>query len=145
MKNSAIRGFMMLILIAQLSCKDEISKMVFDETNKDITGNWKVVQLTRNGEEIGKRMDLSGFYINFKNDGTYDLSEELPFVLNEEGNYTLSDPQYPFGIILHPKGQTNTVPVKFQFPIVKGERQLSLSFSLGCSTNTYQYQFERQN
>ncbi|MHC8950268.1 DUF5004 domain-containing protein [Sphingobacterium hungaricum] len=145
MKNSAIRGFMMLILIAQLSCKDEISKMVFDETNKDITGNWKVIQLTRNGEEIGKRMDLNGFYINFKNDGTYDLSEELPFVLSEEGNYTLSDPQYPFGIILQPKGQTNTVPVKFQFPIVKGERQLSLSFSLGCSTNTYQYQFERQN
>lgn len=145
MKNLAIKGLMMFILIAQFSCKDEISKIVFDETNKDITGNWKMIQLTRNGEEIGQRMDLNGFLISFKNDGTYNLSEELPFVLNEEGSYTLSDPQYPFSILLKPKGQTNTVPVKFQFPIVKGERQLSLSFSLGCSTNTYQYQFERQN
>jgi len=137
--------FTVLSLITLSSCEEEMSNIVTDETAKDVTGNWKVLKLTRNGEDLSKRLDLNDFQISFKADGTYSLSEQLPFVVNDAGNYTLSDPQFPFSLILQPEGETTEVPVKFQFPVVKGKRQLSLTFSLGCSSNTYQFDFERQN
>ena len=132
-------------LITLSSCEEETSKIITDETAKDVTGNWKVLKLTRNGEDLSNRLGLDDFHISFKADGTYSLSEQLPFVVNDAGTYRLSDPQYPFGLILQPQGDAAEVPVKFQFPIIKGERQMSLSFSLGCSSNTYQFDFERQN
>ncbi|MBE8722749.1 DUF5004 domain-containing protein [Sphingobacterium pedocola] len=137
--------FTVLSLITLSSCEEETPKIVTDETAKDVTGDWKVLKLTRNGEDLSKRLDLNDFQISFKADGTYSLSEQLPFVVNDIGTYRLSDPQYPFGLILQPQGDAAEVQVKFQFPIIKGKRQLSLSFSLGCSSNTYQFDFERQN
>lgn len=132
-------------LVALSSCEDEMSKILTEEPVKDITGNWKVVQLTRNGEDLSKRIALENLHIHFKADGTYTVSEELPFVVNDPGIYTLNDPQYPFSLILKPEGEATDIPVRLQFPVVKGERQLSLLFSLGCSSNSYQFNFERQN
>lgn len=127
------------------SCEDGISDMATAETVKDITGSWKVVQLTRNGEDLSQRLDLTDFRIDFNPDGTYTLADQLPFIAHAPGTYKLSDPQYPFALILKPEGVQEDVVASFQFPVVKGKRQLSLSFALGCESNTYQFNFEREN
>src|SRR5690606_40425327 len=36
------------------SCEDEMASVVTDEPVKDIAGSWKVVQLTRNGEDLSR-------------------------------------------------------------------------------------------
>ncbi|MFD1769803.1 DUF5004 domain-containing protein [Sphingobacterium suaedae] len=125
-------------------CDDQLSNVVDQEPIKDISGIWSVVQLTRNGEDLTSRLDLKDFSINFKEDGTFAVQDALPFVLQGSGTYKLSDPQYPFSLLMD-AGNGGEVAVQFQFPVVEGRRQLSLSFSLGCSGNTYQYNFERQN
>ena len=127
-----------------VSCDDELSTMTSDEPLKDITGKWNVVQLTRNGEDLTKRLNLTGFSIDFKEDGTYNLSEQLPFVVPGSGIYRLNDPQYPFSILMSAADNPDEVAVNLQYPVVAGKRQLSLSFSLGCSGNSYQYNFERE-
>lgn len=131
-------------LIALSSCDDQMSQTQIDETVKDVTGRWQVVQLTRNGEDLSKRLDLTDYYIQFNADGTYTLSEELPFVVHSSGSYSLSDPRYPFAVLLQPEGSLEDATVKFQFPVVKGERQMVLTLSLGCSSSSYQFSFERQ-
>lgn len=127
------------------SCKEEMPDIITEEMVKDITGNWKVTQLTRNGEDLSQRMDLTNFRIDFKGDGTYRIEEQLPFVLVGSGTYRLNDPQYPFSVMMTAEETSEEIAVEFQYPVVKGKRQLSLSFSLGCSGNTYQYNFEREN
>ena len=138
-----------MLLIAGLtglsSCEDSMSNMATEETEKDITGSWNVVRLTRNGEDLSARLDLTDFRIDFNPDGTYTLADELPFMADAPGTYRLSDPRYPFALILKPDGSDADVVANFQFPVVEGKRQLSLSFSLGCESNTYQFNFEREN
>lgn len=137
--------FVVVGLTGLSSCEDGISAMSTAETEKDITGSWKVIQLTRNGEDLSQRLDLTDFRIDFNPDGTYTLADQLPFIADAPGTYRLSDPQYPFALILTPEGVQEDVVAKFQFPVVKGKRQLSLSFSLGCESNSYQFNFEREN
>ncbi len=127
------------------SCKDELGNIRKEEAEKDITGNWKVIQLTRNGEDLSKRLALDNFKIDFNADGTYTIADNLPFVVSGSGKYRLDDPQYPFNVVLSPTEGKEEVVLKFQFPVVKGKRQLSLVMSLGCSSNTYQYDCERLN
>lgn len=132
------------ICLASLqSCKDEALALINEEPIKDIAGTWRVIQITRNGEDLSKRMRFEDFQIEFKNDGSYLVSDALPFIVDGQGAYQLNDPNYPFSLILKPSDEKDVLPVKFQFPIVDGERQLSLNLSLGCSSNTYQYTFER--
>ncbi len=127
------------------SCADELSNIAHEEPTKEITGSWKVIKLTRNGEDLSQRLNLNDFRIEFKEDGTYTIAERLPFVLEGSGAYALSDPQYPFSVLMTAEGTDEEVPVNFQYPVVKGKRQLNLTFSLGCSSTTYQYSFEREN
>ncbi|MCW8310137.1 DUF5004 domain-containing protein [Sphingobacterium sp. InxBP1] len=147
MKKNTIRLLPMLMLLCAglQSCTDELAKIPAEEPAKDITGDWKVIQLTRNGEDLGSRMLLDHFRISFKADGTYAVADQLPFVVRGSGTYRLEDPQYPFHIVLRPADGQENVLLKFQFPIVKGRRQLSLSMSLGCAGNSYQYDLERQD
>lgn len=145
MKNSIIIVFYLLLAsVTVFSCKDEVAAVVTDESVKDITGTWKVVSLTRNGEELNQRMDLSKFRIIFKPDGTYTLQDKLAFAVSGPGNYKLNDPQYPYSVLLTEQGKTAKT-VKFQFPVIEGKRQMSLTLSPGCTGNTYQYNFIKEN
>lgn len=135
---------LLLSLVVLTSCEKEISTAVPDEPVKEITGKWKIVSLFRNGEDLTERMDLTKFRINFNPDGTYTLEDRFAFIVSGPGSFRLSDPQYPFSLILTPQGAEQTM-VDFQFPVVAGKRQMSLNMSLGCSSNTYQFNFEREN
>lgn len=136
--------YLLLASITIFSCKDEVMQTITDESVKDIAGTWKVVSLTRNGEQLAQRLDLSKFSITFNPDGTYTLQDKLAFAVSGPGTYKLSDPKYPYSLELTQQSKTAQT-INFQFPVIEGKRQLSLTLSPGCTGNTYQYNFVRAN
>ena len=145
MKNRVLNKiiFSLLGLLVLASCQKEVSTVAYDESVKDITGKWKIVSLTRNGEDMTERVDLSKFRLVFNADGTYTLEDRFAFIVGAPGTFKLSDPQYPFSLSLTPQGAA-AATIKFQFPVVKGKRQLSFNMSMGCVSNAYQFNFERE-
>ncbi len=145
MKRRIYQGFYLLLgTVLLLSCKNEVADLIKDEPVKDISGTWKIVSLSRNGEELASRIDLSKFRITFNTDGTYTLTDKMAFTVDGPGSYELNDSQYPSGLIMTQKGKSPE-KMTFQFPVVAGKRQLSLTLSPGCTGNTYQYNFAREN
>jgi len=136
----------MLSLLMWASCKtDKITPVV--EPVKDLTGTWRVVKATRNGTDLFTLVDTTTtfgkFTIVFKS-GTYTLNNPLPFIVVQNGNYALDNPQYPFQITFTPTGSA-PVATAFTYPIVDGIRVLTLVFSPGCPQNTYSYSLQKVN
>lgn len=119
------------------SCKTEA--IITVESAKEIAGNWRVTQASRNGTDITEKFDFSGFSITFNEDGTYRLQQPLPFIVSESGSFALDDPQYPFQISFTAANSDGAVSSSFEYPIVAGRRNLLLTFSPGCGSNTYRY------
>lgn len=116
----------------------------FKEPNKNITGSWQIVKASRNSADLYKDYDFTKFRLNFNEDNTYSIENYLPFLVKENGQFTLDDPQYPFNILFTPENG-DSKRLSFLFPILNGERYLTLTFSPGCRTNTYTYVFKRVN
>jgi hypothetical protein len=143
-------NFLLLILslLIWTSCKvDKISEVV--EPVKDITGSWRVIKATRNGTDITSIIDtnyysFSKFRVNFS-DGKYTLVNPLPFIVTQNGTYSLDNPQYPFIITFKQTGSTTPISTAFTYPIVDGVRVLTLVFSPGCPQNTYSYSLQKVN
>ncbi|MGI4751439.1 MAG: DUF5004 domain-containing protein [Janthinobacterium lividum] len=142
-KNS-ISAFNLVVAVILLitSCKTE--KIVPNpEAVKDITGNWQVIKATRNGADITTLLDFTQFKLVF--DGTnYTLNNKLPFIVLQNGTYSLDDPQYPFQIAFTPTA-SKKVATAFTYPIINGLRQLSITFSPGCPNNSYVYTLQKSN
>lgn len=141
-KNSISFWVLVMLLTIISSCKTE--KIVPNqEAVKDIKGNWQVVKAMRNGADITSLADFTQFKLTF--DGSnYTLTNKLPFLVLQNGTYTLDDPQYPFQISFTPLA-SKTVATAFTYPIVNGVRQLSITFSPGCANNSYVYTFQKSN
>lgn len=138
-----IGGLLFILLAACLSsCKME-EPAPAKEAVKDISGNWRVVKATRNGTDITSIADFGQFRLEFSN-GKYTLLNKVPFLVTQNGTYALDDPKYPFKITFT-AGTAAPVSTAFNFPIVNGVRQLTLTFSPGCTSNTYVYVFEKTN
>ena len=142
MKNLKNLLFVLISMAAVLfaGCKAERLAPA-KESVKDITGKWKVVKAIRNGTDITALVDFSQFRVNFQ-DGKYTLTNKLPFLVSSDGTYALDDPQYPFQIKFT-AGNSKSVATAFNYPIVNGARQLSITFSPGCLGNTYVYVFQQ--
>lgn len=134
--------FSLFVLAGLASCKTEKFAPV-TESGKDISGNWMVVAATRNGTDLTTLVDFSQFRINF-NAGSYTLTNKLPFIVSQNGTYSLDDPQYPFQIAFKAAGGS-TVSTSFNYPIVNGVRTLTLNFSPGCPQNAYVYTLKKVN
>ena len=132
---------MAVVLIAS-SCKTE-KVLPQKEALKDITGNWQVIKATRNGTDLTNIVDFSQFKLNFAN-GNYTLENKLPFLVNQNGSFSLDDPQYPFKITFTAPG-AQPVSTIFTYPVLNGKRQLSLTFSPGCANNSYVYVLQQVN
>ncbi|MDB5135064.1 MAG: hypothetical protein JWP37_1667 [Mucilaginibacter sp.] len=131
-----------LALLAASSCKVESLRPV-NEASKDISGNWSVIGATRNGTDLTSIVDFSQFKLTFS-EGKYTLLNKLPFLVSQNGTYSLDNPQYPFQISFTPAGSP-AVATAFTYPIVNGVRQLTLTFSPGCPNNIYIYTFRKAN
>lgn len=130
-----------LCLIIFSSCQKDLIKLV--ESQKDISGTWKIVKIVRNKEDLTSRVDLSSFRIVFNSDKTYALQGQFPFIVNDAGTFSLDDPQYPFNIGFQEQSSATKTSIKFDYPIVGAQRQIILTISPGCSNNTYEYTFEK--
>jgi hypothetical protein len=145
-KNNILKqcGFLLIAIAAifMASCKAE-RVLPVRESVKDITGSWQVIRATRNGTELTSLIDFTKFRVNFK-DGGYTIENPLPFLVNTNGKFTLDDPEYPFKITFIATGGT-AVSTPFNYPIVNGKRQLSITFSPGCTSNSYVYVLQKVN
>ncbi len=129
-----------LLLLLAGSCKQ--SEILATESQKDLTGEWRITKAVRNGVDITLYTDFTQFRIRFTDDKKYTLVNPLPFVVMKEGSYALDDPRYPFRLSFSPAGDT-TVTTNLTYPVVSGERNIIFSFSPGCTANTYLYTMQR--
>lgn len=130
-----------LCLLIVSSCQKDLLKLT--ESQKDISGSWKIVKVIRNKEDLSSRVDLSTFRIIFNSDNTYSLQGQFPFIVTNAGTYSLDDPQYPFNIGFQGQNSTTKTSIQFDYPIVGDHRQIIMTISPGCSANSYEYTFEK--
>jgi hypothetical protein len=140
-------GFICLLFLIGLGACDKFdsASVEFTEVPKDISGTWKIVQVTRNGTDVTGLMDFSKFRINFKEDNSYTIDNYLPFLVKTNGTWSLDDPQYPFNIVFKESTAEESLVHGFYYPVVNGYRQISLSFSPGCANNIYTYIFAKES
>ncbi len=132
-----------VLLINSCDFFDEETK-VYKEESKSIVGSWKIIKASRNEIDITSMMDFDNFRVNFYDDGTYSIDNYLPFVVSKNGKYNLDDPEYPFHIQFMQDGDSQQTETSLVFPIVNAERQIGLTFSPGCKSNTYTYILQRE-
>lgn len=147
MKILNIKLTFLLLLFAGFVCScDEFKdskEYSGEEFVKNLDGSWYISKVSRNGIDITNLMDFSAFRISFNADKTYKIDNYLPFLVKKDGVWTIDDPQYPTSLILKEDGAQNANTSAFEYTIVGGERQISLSFSPGCRSNIYTYVLER--
>ena len=109
------------------------------EGNKNVVGRWKIAAVTRNGVDITSFFDFAAFSIEFKENGTYVISNRVPFVVSKNGSWSLDDPTHPLRISFSQEGSAETFTNEFNYPVVGESRRIILTGSPGCNLNTYQY------
>ena len=130
-----------LLLLTVFSCQKE-KVVMLDEPLKDISGSWKIIKAMRNGTDLTNRFGFSDFRIKFS-DSTYTITNLVPFITSKDGNWRFDDPVYPFQITFTSSGDPKNSTV--QYPVVNGVRNIVISFSPGCTLNTYQYTLQKDN
>ncbi|MDR2086768.1 MAG: DUF5004 domain-containing protein [Dysgonamonadaceae bacterium] len=140
-------GLVCLSLLIGLGACDKFNdpSVEFTEVPKNITGTWKIIQVTRNGTDVTGLMDFSRFRIHFKEDNTYAIDNYLPFLVKKDGSWHLDDPLYPFNIVFKEDAADESLVYGFYYPVVDGHRQISLSFKPGCANNIYTYIFAKES
>ena len=129
-----------LILLAVASCKKENTDIPAEPV-KTIAGSWKIIKASRNGTDLTTRFDFSAFRINFT-DSSYTLTNPVPFIVSKNGKWSFDDPQYPFKLSLTAQNDTAKTS-EFSYPVVNGVRNIVVSLSPGCRSNTYQYTLQQ--
>jgi hypothetical protein len=132
----------LIILTVLMACKPE-RLIAPSEPLKEISGNWQVIKATRNGTDLTTRFDFSQFRVRFT-DSTYTLDSLLPFIVNKSGKWAFDDPNYPFYLSFT---ATDSAARKSSllFPVTGGQRNIIITFSPGCTSNSYQYTLQKAN
>ena len=136
----SVSGIILLLIV--FSCQKENAVMPVEPV-KEISGNWKIIKALRNGTDLTERFDFSKFRINFT-DSAYTITEQVPFIVSKNGRWSFDDPQYPFKMFFTAQSDT-TKSSSILYPVVDGVRNIIISFSPGCATNTYQYTLQKAN
>ena len=134
------------ILLCGIGCFSscQTRKEALVEPVKDLNGTWKIAKVTRNTVDITQYIDSAGFRLTLANDKSYTLqSNNIPFLVNTNGKWSVDDPQYPYNLSFSPTDSSNTFTGGIGTPASKGLRNLEVTFSPGCHTNSYVYTFEK--
>jgi hypothetical protein len=138
--------FMLCVMVCSFFACDKFRDSIdyeIEEPVKDLTGTWYITKATRNGTDITQAMNFSDFRIAFNPDNTYTIDNYLPFLVREDGTWNVNDLQYPTQLIFKEETSADSCISSFEYQTVKGERQITLSFSPGCNSNVYSYLLER--
>jgi hypothetical protein len=133
----------LICLLAACDLLENNSINIPEESEKNIDGVWKIAKAVRNEADITALMDFSQFRLRFNADHTYAIENYLPFIVKENGTWSLDDPQYPFHLNLTEDGSAEVITTALNYPAAGGERIITLSFSPGCQSNSYTYTFEK--
>ena len=106
-------------------------------------GVWQLKTVSRNGSDITHTMNFSQFRIHMNADSTYVIENYMPFVVKKNGKWSVDDPYYPFFLTFYEEGKTTPAKVQISYPVVSGSRNITLTVSPGCYSNSYVYSFER--
>lgn len=113
----------------------------FVESDKDLAGTWQLSIVKRNKIDISESMDFSKFKLHLDGNGRYMLENRLPFPVSSDGTWAVDDPAHPFRLTFTEDGRNIPVDVSIQYPMVLGQRQLSITHSPGYIDNKYEYVF----
>ena len=140
-------ALLILLTIVAAACdtfKDEMtSSDAYVIGEKDLSGTWQLYTVTRNGTDISSAMDFTDFHLVLNENQTYTIENYLPFIVDTGGYWYVDDPEYPFFLSFIEEGSSTLVEIEITYPVVNGERNIQLSISPGCYSNTYVYTFER--
>jgi len=123
---------------------DDSNPYEVSESAKNLSGTWKLQTVTRNGIDITKSMDFTRFQLRLNDDGTYSIQNYLPFVVSGEGKWAVNDPQHPMQLSFQENGTSEAVNLGFSYPVVNGQRSISITLSPGCHSNVYVYTLYRE-
>ena len=133
---------MLLLMAGLFACKPE-HLIIPSEPIKDVSGNWQIIKATRNGTDLTARFDFSHFRIRFS-DSSYTIDSLVPFIVSKNGKWAFDNPNYPFYLSFTAMDSAaRTSPLLY--PVVNGQRNLIITFSPGCSLNSYQYTLQKAN
>ena len=111
------------------------------EGDKNFAGEWRIASVKRNTIDITESLkdDLPDFRLHMNADGSYRLANGMPFPVEEDGLWSVDDPKHPFVLSFTENNSVGAVDVEITYPIVKGERQMSITHFPGCDANKYEY------
>jgi hypothetical protein len=154
MRNSLITTsvylFIILLMVTASSCKLE-HVTVPPEPDKNITGTWKIATVLQNSATLfdttkalglPKGFDFTQFRVTFKGNA-YTTNTAAPFIVSSNGTYSLNEP-YTTKLTFKPD-TSKAVSLDFYYPVTGGARQLIITFSPGCPSNSYEYILEKVN
>lgn len=139
-------GAFFALAVSVSSCdtfKDEMTPKNYSEADKYIDGNWQLSTVFRNGIDITQNMDFTRFHVVLNKDNTYEMKNYLPFIVKNNGTWSVDDPQYPFHLSFKEEGSSEELQTEIGFLTVDGERRLTIKLSPGCQTNKYVYTFKQ--
>jgi hypothetical protein len=140
--NKKIFFFLMLCSSGFFACRPE-RLTIPSEPVKDLSGNWQIIKATRNGTDLTARFDFSHFRIHFS-DSSYTIDSLVPFIVSRNGKWSFDDPNYPFALSFRATDSSaKTSPLLY--PVTGGQRNIIVTFSPGCSLNSYQYTLQKAN
>ncbi len=146
LKTYALAAVAALMAVSCDSYKDPENPDTIVEADKNLSGTWQLKIVKRNGIDISTAMDFSKFKLHLEETGRYELENRLPFPVTGDGTWTVDDPAHPFSLSFAEDNVAGeSVEVDIQYPIVEGERQLSITHSPGCEINSYEYVFVKVN
>jgi hypothetical protein len=132
--------FLTMCAAGLMACKPE-HLILPGEPVKQLSGNWQIIKATRNGTDLTTRFDFSHFRIQFT-DSSYSIDSLVPFIVSKNGKWAFDDPTYPFSISFQPVDST-AKRSPLLYPVTNGQRNLIITFSPGCSQNSYQYTLQK--
>lgn len=141
-----IRPLVMVLPFLLFACNtfdDDTNPYDTSEPLKDLSGTWKLESVLRNDIDISDEMDFSQFSLYLDPSGTYHIDNYLPFVVHNDGIWSVNDPKYPFRFSFLENGSSDTTNIEISYPITNGERSLSIVFSPEKSCNMYKYNLKR--
>ncbi len=138
-RHSLIAAMLMALATSCSTFSDDSKSYDQLEARKDVSGTWVIKTASRNGVDITNDMDFTKFQLQLKADGTYHIENYLPFVVRTDGTWQTDDPTMPLEIVFKENDSAEPMSVQLNYPIIDGVRQLLITHSPGCYSNTYVY------